>query len=71
MEGVVGSEDTYGLEDSLDAVGAPDLKALGPIDGFCERGSPNFEELGATDGFCELGAAVRLLDVWVGDIEAT
>ena len=27
--------------------------------------------LGATDGFCELGTTVRLLDGWVGDIEAT
>ena len=28
-------------------------------------------KLGATDGFCELGTTVRLLDGWVGDIEAT
>ena len=46
-------------------VGSSDIRGL--EEGLDVVGTP----LGPTDGFCELGAAVGLLGVWVGDIEAT
>ena len=47
------------------SVGSSDIRGL--EEGLDVVGTP----LGPTDGFCELGTAVGLLDVRVGDNDAT